>query len=287
MHSANHGNPWQNYCININSFIISFSAQGVGVGGLHSYKFSVDFYGVVDDKVCAFWSRGQPHKGIFQNSSGSWKDDYGYFWFTLAVITEKKNCVTSDWLNRFKFVSNFQKSTYRVLDRNVEINLAKADKSDPWPRLTYNKQKPVWLRLDFDKWKLDDSEEEEEEEEQQQQQVRNLSKRNHVFPFICLSHSFLHSAQFLFLLCHPVCLYFFLLSLSLPSSFLSPRLLSSLFLLPPLQSVFLSISLSICRTTCLSVSSIFLPLSFISSPTPPCLACWLNRIYIMLLTLTP
>ncbi|XP_071795056.1 very-long-chain (3R)-3-hydroxyacyl-CoA dehydratase 3-like [Asterias amurensis] len=84
---------------------LQFEAQGVGPAGLHSYKFSLDFYGAVDE----------------------------------------------------------EKSTYRVLDRNVEISLAKAAKSDFWPRVTYKKEKAAWLRLDFDKLELEDSEGEQEQ----------------------------------------------------------------------------------------------------------------------------
>ena len=75
------------------------------------------------------------------------------------------------------FVSNKQKSTYRVLDRNVEISLAKAAKSDFWPRVTYKKEKAAWLRLDFDKLELEDS-----EGDQEQVQKVNILKQGYLTP---------------------------------------------------------------------------------------------------------
>ena len=48
-----------------------------------------------------------------------------------------------------------QKSHYRVLDREIEFSLKKAEFGF-WPRLTRSPQKPAWLKVDFDKWKVND-----------------------------------------------------------------------------------------------------------------------------------
>ncbi|XP_014209064.1 very-long-chain (3R)-3-hydroxyacyl-CoA dehydratase isoform X2 [Copidosoma floridanum] len=52
-------------------------------------------------------------------------------------------------------------SDYKVIDRQVDFVLIK--KSNAWwPRLTGQPQKPPWLKIDFDKWKSEDTEEVEE-----------------------------------------------------------------------------------------------------------------------------
>ncbi|XP_077989580.1 very-long-chain (3R)-3-hydroxyacyl-CoA dehydratase 3-like [Glandiceps talaboti] len=68
----------------------------------------------------------------------------------------------------YEFILNFydyvepKKCVYRVTPRCVEFNVVK-DGAYFWPRLTRKEKKPVWLRIDFDKWKDEDDTEEEEE----------------------------------------------------------------------------------------------------------------------------
>ncbi|XP_038078658.1 very-long-chain (3R)-3-hydroxyacyl-CoA dehydratase-like [Patiria miniata] len=109
-----------NHSIDVTEESLQFEAQGIGAGGLHTYRFSLDFYGPVNEK----------------------------------------------------------ESTYRISDRNVEINLVKAEVNDPWPRVTYKKLKPAWLRLDFDKWTMDDSEEDEQQTQvlEQREQLKRIEK---------------------------------------------------------------------------------------------------------------
>lgn len=70
--------------------------------------------------------------------------------------------------NEYRFVLKFfmevdpKKSQYRVMDREIEFSICK--KSEQWwPRLTAEQKKPVWLKIDFDKWK---SEEDDDDMEQ-------------------------------------------------------------------------------------------------------------------------
>eukprot|EP00795_Rhopilema_esculentum_P006024 gene6024-11395_t len=55
---------------------------------------------------------------------------------------------------------DLEKSTHNVTDRCMTFSLAKVGK-DSWPRLLKNQQKPEWLKVDFDKMVVDDSETEE------------------------------------------------------------------------------------------------------------------------------
>ena len=41
------------------------------------------------------------------------------------------------------------------MDREIEFSLKKAEFGF-WPRLTRSPQKPAWLKVDFDKWKVND-----------------------------------------------------------------------------------------------------------------------------------
>lgn len=55
-----------------------------------------------------------------------------------------------------------EESQYRVVDRQVDFTLKK-EKNNWWPRLTNQPQKPVWLKIDFDRWKSEDDVDEENE----------------------------------------------------------------------------------------------------------------------------
>ncbi|XP_067008173.2 very-long-chain (3R)-3-hydroxyacyl-CoA dehydratase isoform X2 [Anabrus simplex] len=52
-------------------------------------------------------------------------------------------------------------SQFKVSERQVDFILKKKD-SGWWPRLTGTPQKPVWLKIDFDRWKSEDDLDDEE-----------------------------------------------------------------------------------------------------------------------------
>lgn len=58
---------------------------------------------------------------------------------------------------------DYKKSIFKCTDRNIQLEIVKQVKSEEWPRLLKQEKKPVWLRVDFDKWKVEDSEEEKED----------------------------------------------------------------------------------------------------------------------------
>lgn len=57
------------------------------------------------------------------------------------------------------------KCSFRVRDRNVEIILGKRDPSVEWTRLMQSTAKLAWLRVDFEKWNMDESEPEQDVEQ--------------------------------------------------------------------------------------------------------------------------
>eukprot|EP00112_Aurelia_sp_Birch-Aquarium-sp1_P020432 Seg527.5 transcript_id=Seg527.5/GoldUCD/mRNA.D3Y31 product=Very-long-chain protein_id=Seg527.5/GoldUCD/D3Y31 len=67
-----------------------------------------------------------------------------------------------------------QKSSYKLTDRCISFTLTKNEK-ESWPRLLKEEAKPGWLKLDFDKMSIDDSENEEREP-----QLKNISFENKV-----------------------------------------------------------------------------------------------------------
>ncbi|XP_066923689.1 very-long-chain (3R)-3-hydroxyacyl-CoA dehydratase-like isoform X2 [Clytia hemisphaerica] len=71
---------------------------------------------------------------------------------------------------------NKEKCTYKINDRNVYFDIEKKE-IDEWPRLLKATMKPVWLRIDFDRWKIDDSEDEKQtaEDEDVEQQLKKIS----------------------------------------------------------------------------------------------------------------
>lgn len=50
---------------------------------------------------------------------------------------------------------------YQVTDRQIDVQIAKESKGW-WPRLTARPVKPVWLRIDFDRWKHEEEDEDDE-----------------------------------------------------------------------------------------------------------------------------
>ncbi|OWF54104.1 very-long-chain (3R)-3-hydroxyacyl-CoA dehydratase-like [Mizuhopecten yessoensis] len=66
-----------------------------------------------------------------------------------------------------------EESKYRVMGRCIEFQIKKSGDGEIWPRLTYDKVKLPWLKIDFDKVAYDDTES-EKEEEQNPEQARYL-----------------------------------------------------------------------------------------------------------------
>ncbi|XP_032457742.1 very-long-chain (3R)-3-hydroxyacyl-CoA dehydratase isoform X2 [Nasonia vitripennis] len=65
-------------------------------------------------------------------------------------------------LNNYEFILDFHsaiipdESDYKIIDRYINFILTK--KSDSWwPRLTCQPQKPPWLKIDFDKWRSEET----------------------------------------------------------------------------------------------------------------------------------
>lgn len=56
---------------------------------------------------------------------------------------------------------NPQESTYRILDRDIDILIRKVTKGW-WDKLSTTHKKPAWLKVDFDRWKSPDDIDEEE-----------------------------------------------------------------------------------------------------------------------------
>ncbi|XP_069699517.1 very-long-chain (3R)-3-hydroxyacyl-CoA dehydratase isoform X2 [Periplaneta americana] len=54
-----------------------------------------------------------------------------------------------------------EESKFKVTDRQVEFVLKKIT-NGWWPRLTATPQKPAWLKIDFDRWKMEEDVEDEE-----------------------------------------------------------------------------------------------------------------------------
>ncbi|XP_057299973.1 very-long-chain (3R)-3-hydroxyacyl-CoA dehydratase-like [Hydractinia symbiolongicarpus] len=59
---------------------------------------------------------------------------------------------------------DYKDSNYKVTERNVSFQLKKQVKGEEWPRLLKSEQKPGWLKVDFDKLRLEDSDKGEEDE---------------------------------------------------------------------------------------------------------------------------
>jgi len=57
-----------------------------------------------------------------------------------------------------------KESSFIVLSHHIDIKLSKYSKNDWWPRLSSEKCKLPWLKIDFNRWKNEDDDEDEEEE---------------------------------------------------------------------------------------------------------------------------
>ncbi|XP_062620250.1 very-long-chain (3R)-3-hydroxyacyl-CoA dehydratase 3-like [Saccostrea cucullata] len=65
------------------------------------------------------------------------------------------------------------KSRYRVLNRCIDFYIQKKGSGEVWPRLTYQKLKYPWLKIDFDKVAYEDESESEEEDK-----AKNMSEED-------------------------------------------------------------------------------------------------------------
>lgn len=54
-------------------------------------------------------------------------------------------------------VKNERKNTIKITDRAVEFHLPKQS-GEWWPRLTKTKEKPAWLKIDFERWQCEEDE---------------------------------------------------------------------------------------------------------------------------------
>lgn len=61
------------------------------------------------------------------------------------------------------YIFFLQKSRYRKTDLAVEFQIEKSV-AETWPRLTAEKLKLPWLKIDFDKFPSDDSEEKSDDD---------------------------------------------------------------------------------------------------------------------------
>ena len=109
-------------------YSVSFSAIGKGAKGENKYGFHLNLLRAIDIKVRV----------------------------VLTCIKLAYCVVTTPTLVQIDFeqIHIRQQSRYRVLDRNVEFILSKAD-VEFWPRLLEETVKPAWLKVCNDKENLD------------------------------------------------------------------------------------------------------------------------------------
>ncbi|XP_075222210.1 3-hydroxyacyl-CoA dehydratase 2 isoform X2 [Lycorma delicatula] len=55
-------------------------------------------------------------------------------------------------------IKNEKKNTIKLTDRAIEFTLQKQN-CDWWPRITKTKEKPAWLKIDFERWQSEDDDE--------------------------------------------------------------------------------------------------------------------------------
>jgi len=66
-----------------------------------------------------------------------------------------------------------KESSFMVLSHHIDIKLAKFSKNDWWERLSSEKSKLPWLKIDFDRWQNeDDDDDEERKEEEERERLR-------------------------------------------------------------------------------------------------------------------
>ncbi|KAK2168286.1 hypothetical protein LSH36_18g03019 [Paralvinella palmiformis] len=60
---------------------------------------------------------------------------------------------------------NEKDSKYRITERCVDFKIEKVGINEIWPRLMINTKKPAWLKIDFDRFALEDDSEEEKSDD--------------------------------------------------------------------------------------------------------------------------
>ncbi|CAC5416763.1 HACD [Mytilus coruscus] len=105
--------------------------------------------------------------------------------------------------NRYQFHLNFylpidpEKSKYRITERGIEFHIAKKG-AEVWPRLTEDKVKYAWLKIDFDKVYYEESEEEQNDmmsnqEEMMKQLEKELKSTEPDVPDFKIGYLFLYN----------------------------------------------------------------------------------------------
>eukprot|EP00730_Choanoeca_flexa_P019103 TRINITY_DN9319_c0_g1_i2.p1 TRINITY_DN9319_c0_g1~~TRINITY_DN9319_c0_g1_i2.p1 ORF type:complete len:214 (+),score=50.99 TRINITY_DN9319_c0_g1_i2:81-722(+) len=101
----------------------------------------------------------------FQGKCGPQQEDYSC---SIEFFAEIVPAVGIHFARDFvgsSVIYRLQDSTKRVSDRNLFFNIKKKDTdAEFWPRLTKEKVKLQWLKVDFDKWADEDDEDEEVQE---------------------------------------------------------------------------------------------------------------------------
>lgn len=81
--------------------------------------------------------------------------------FTSNAVNFKAKGYGARGLNEYQFYIEFyalinsEESCFRVFDSKIECVVKKSEKSW-WPRLVATPQKPHWLKIDFDRWHIED-----------------------------------------------------------------------------------------------------------------------------------
>ncbi|CAL9703307.1 unnamed protein product [Knipowitschia caucasica] len=81
--------------------------------------------------------------------------------FGFGCVGGTDNVKHENQINLFEAIDE-NESKHKRTDRSVLCYLRKAQPGKPWPRLTKEKEKVSWLKVDFNNWKdwADDSDEE-------------------------------------------------------------------------------------------------------------------------------
>ncbi|XP_033107032.1 very-long-chain (3R)-3-hydroxyacyl-CoA dehydratase-like [Anneissia japonica] len=105
---------------------------------------------------------------------------------TKKSLTFKGVGIGAAGLNSYQFTLEFLKevdpegSAYRITDREVNFVLMKVGASVQWPKLTLPENKEPWLKIDFDKWTVEDDSEDDElrrKAEFEKDQLKQIEKQ--------------------------------------------------------------------------------------------------------------
>ncbi|KAH9524876.1 Very-long-chain (3R)-3-hydroxyacyl-CoA dehydratase [Bulinus truncatus] len=183
---------------------LDFNAQGLGVKGVNQYSFHLDFYLPVDPKKSRYRKTDlavefQIEKSVAETWPRLTKQKLKLPWLKIdfdkfpvddseensdedddtknveVSLTEENLDFNAQGLgvkgvNQYSFHLDFylpvdpKKSRYRKTDLAVEFQIEKSV-AETWPRLTKQKLKLPWLKIDFDKFPVDDSEENSDEDD--------------------------------------------------------------------------------------------------------------------------